>query len=104
MVTRQRPRSTRLLVVVLVSVSLAVITLDYRQGEGGPLAALGDAAKTAMAPLQRAMTNVTRPIGNFFSGLAHLPSLEARESAPARRDRRLRGEVAAGWAAAGAQR
>ena len=38
MVTRQRPRSTRLLVVVLVSVSLAVITLDYREGEDGPLA------------------------------------------------------------------
>ena len=32
-----RPRSTRLLVVVLVSLSLAVITLDYRQGEAGPL-------------------------------------------------------------------
>ena len=76
MVTRQRPRSTRLLVVVLVSVSLAVITLDYRQGDNGPLAGLGDAAKTAMAPLQRAVTNVTRPIGNFFSGLAHLSSLE----------------------------
>lgn len=63
--------------VVLVSISLAVITLDYRQGEGGPLATLGDTAKTAMAPLQRTMTNITRPIGNFFSGLAHLPSLEA---------------------------
>jgi rod shape-determining protein MreC len=74
-VTRQRPRSTRLLVVVLVAISLAVITLDYRQGDSGPLAGLGDAAKTAMAPMQRAVTNVTRPIGNFFTGLAHLSSL-----------------------------
>jgi rod shape-determining protein MreC len=74
-VTRQRPRSTRLLVVALVSISLAVITLDYRQGETGPLAGVGSAAKAFMAPLQRVVTTVTEPIGDFFSGLAHLPSL-----------------------------
>ena len=74
MVTRQRPRATRLLVVVLVSISLAVITLDYRQ-QDGPLSALGASTKAAMAPMQRAVTNVTRPVGDFFSGLAHLPSL-----------------------------
>ena len=76
MVTRQRPRSTRLLVVVLVSVSLAVITLDYRQGSSGPLAGLGRGALAAMAPLQKAVSTVTRPVGNFFSGLTRLPSLE----------------------------
>jgi len=75
-VTRQRPRSTRLLVVVLVSISLAVITLDYRQGNSGPLAGLGRGALAAMAPLQKAVSTVTRPIGNFFSGLTRLPSLE----------------------------
>lgn len=61
--------------VVLVSISLAVITLDYRQGQSGPLAGLGRTARAGMAPLQEAVTTVTRPIGNFFSGLAHLPSL-----------------------------
>jgi rod shape-determining protein MreC len=75
-VSRQHPRSTRLLVVVLVSISLAVITLDYREGENGPLAGLGRTALAAMAPLQQAVTTVIRPIGDFFSGLAHLPSLE----------------------------
>jgi rod shape-determining protein MreC len=76
-VATPRPRSTRLLVVVLVSLSLAVITLDYRQGETGPLAGAGRAARAALAPLQEAVTTVTRPIGNFFSGLGHLPSLES---------------------------
>jgi rod shape-determining protein MreC len=95
-VTRQRPRSTRLLVVVLVSASLAVITLDYRQGEGGPLAALGDTAKTAMAPLQRATTSVTRPIGNFFSGLAHLPSLETENQRQREEIAALKAEIAGG--------
>ncbi|MDQ3210904.1 MAG: hypothetical protein M3Q20_06915, partial [Actinomycetota bacterium] len=75
MAIRRRPRSTRLLVVTLVSISLAVITLDYRQRDSGPLAIAGDAAKTFMAPLQEAVTTVTQPIGAFFSGLAHLPSL-----------------------------
>lgn len=76
MVTRPRPRSTRLLLVVLVSLSLAIITIDSKQGEDGFLAATGRKAVQLMAPLQRAMTRVTEPIGNFFSGLAHLPSLE----------------------------
>jgi rod shape-determining protein MreC len=84
------------LVVILVSASLAVITLDYREGEGGPLASLGDAAKSAMAPLQRATTNITRPIGNFFSGLAHLPSLEAENQAQREENAALRAQVAVG--------
>lgn len=79
MVTRPRRKSTRLLVVALVSVSLGVITLDYRQGQDGPLASAGRTVQSAMAPLQRAVTTVTRPIGDFFSGLVNLPSL-AREN------------------------
>jgi rod shape-determining protein MreC len=78
---RHRPRSARLLVVLLVSASLAVITLDYRQGEAGPLAGLGRAAQAAMAPLQRAATAVIRPVEDFFSALAHLPTLEAQNRA-----------------------
>jgi rod shape-determining protein MreC len=70
-----------LLVVLLVSASLAVITLDYRQGEEGPLAGLGRAAQAAMAPLQRAATAVIRPVEDFFSALAHLPTLEAQNRA-----------------------
>ncbi len=64
------------MVVVLVSISLAVITLDYREGQDGPLAGVGRIALAAMAPLQQAVTTVTRPIGDFFTGLVHLPSLE----------------------------
>lgn len=85
MVTRHRPRSARLLVVVLVSVSLAVITLDYREGQAGPLAGLGRTALAIMAPLQKAVSTVTRPIGDFFTGLVHLPSLE-NENQQLRRD------------------
>jgi rod shape-determining protein MreC len=76
-VPRGRPRSARFLVLGLVSLSLLIITIDYREGPDGPLARAGAAAHAAMAPLQNAVTSVTRPIGNFFSGLVKLPSLEA---------------------------
>jgi rod shape-determining protein MreC len=72
---RSRARSTRLLVVTLVSISLVTITVDYRQGDQGPLSSLGDAALTVISPLQAAVSRVTHPIGNFFSTLFRLPSI-----------------------------
>ena len=59
---------------VLVAVSMGVISLDYRQPQNGPLASAGRVMSGAMAPLQRAVTAVTRPVGNFFIALAHLPT------------------------------
>ena len=73
---------------MLVSISLAVITLDYRQGPEGPLAGLGRTSISLMAPLQHAVTSITRPIGNFFVSVAHLPSLASEND-------RLRKELAA---------
>ena len=40
MALRNRARSTRVLVVTLVSASLVTITVDYRQGDSGPLDAV----------------------------------------------------------------
>lgn len=86
MVVRPKPRSTRLLVVVLISLSLATITLDSKQGDSGPLAGIGRLALEVMAPMQRAVTTTFRPVSDFFTGLAHLPSLEAE-------NQRLRNEL-----------
>jgi rod shape-determining protein MreC len=72
---RTRARSTRLLVVALVSISLVTITVDYREGNDGPLASLGDAALAVISPLQEVVSKVTHPIGNFFSTLVRLPSI-----------------------------
>ena len=78
MAIRQRTRSARLLVVTLVAISLAIITVDYRAGEEGPLAAAGRFASSALAPMQRAVSNVVQPVSNFFGSLGELPSLSAR--------------------------
>ena len=75
MALRSRARSTRLLVVALVSISLVTITVDYREGTNGPLASLGDGALAVVSPLQEAVSKVTHPIGNFFSTLFRLPSI-----------------------------
>jgi rod shape-determining protein MreC len=72
---RQRTRSARLLVVILVAASLAIITVDYRGGEEGPLDAAGRAISSALAPMQRAVSGVVEPISDFFGSLAELPSL-----------------------------
>jgi rod shape-determining protein MreC len=72
---RQRTRSARLLVVTLVAASLAIITVDFRAGDEGPLAAAGRVTSSAIAPMQRAVSNVVQPISTFFSSLAELPSL-----------------------------
>jgi len=72
---RSRARSTRLLVVALVAVSLVTITIDYRDGDDGPLASMGNAALTVISPLQEVVSKVTHPIGNFFSTLFRLPSI-----------------------------
>lgn len=75
MALRNRARSTRLLVVALVSASLITITVDYREGDSGPLSAAGDAALALVSPLQEAVSRVTDPIGNFLSTLVHLPAI-----------------------------
>jgi rod shape-determining protein MreC len=82
--------------VVFIALSLATITLDSKQGESGPLAGLGRTALEVMAPMQRAVTNGFRPISDFFTGLAHLPSLEAD-------NQQLRNELATARAQVGVQ-
>jgi rod shape-determining protein MreC len=72
-----RPRTTRLLVVSLVMLSLLTITVDYRGGQAGPLETMGKGALSVVGALQGAVSRVSRPIGNFFSGLAHVGSLRA---------------------------
>jgi rod shape-determining protein MreC len=75
-----RGRSTRLLMVTLVSISLITITVDYRAGSSGPLEGAGKAALTVITPMQEAVSKITRPVGDFLSSIGHLPSLESQNS------------------------
>ena len=77
MALSRRVRSTRLLVITLVLASLVTITLDYRGGQSGPLELAGRGALNVIGPMQQAVARVVHPIGAFFSGLAHIASLES---------------------------
>lgn len=77
MADRRRGRS---LLAVLVLVALVLVTVDYRQGEGGALAALQRGALTAFGPVQEGFAAVVRPVGVFFSGIGELSSLRDANS------------------------
>lgn len=81
MATYQRPRSTRLLVLALLVTSLVTITVDFRSGERGPLAAIGRVGAGVVAPLQEGVTAMVRPIGGFFSTLFRAGSLKEQNAA-----------------------
>lgn len=65
---------------VLVLVSLVLITVDYRQGDSGPVAMVQRGAVTLFAPLQEGFDATVRPIGGFVTGLAQLPSLKEQNA------------------------
>jgi rod shape-determining protein MreC len=76
-----------MLVITLITASLVTITIDYKQGSSGPLAAAGRAALSVIAPMQDAVSKAFRPVSHFFSSLAQLPSIRSDRD-------RLRAEVA----------
>lgn len=80
-------RRGRLLLLVFLALSILVITLDFRGGSGGPLERAKEITEAIVAPIQRGLTSITRPIGNFFSAIADLADL--RDT-----NRRLESEVA----------
>ena len=72
---RRRPGRGRLLLLVFLALSILVITLDFRQGSGGPLDRAKDISAAIVRPIQRGFTAVFRPVGNFFSAITELSEL-----------------------------
>lgn len=68
-------RRSRTLVAVLAVAALALLTLDYRQGDSGLVAALQRTATAVLAPVQEGLADVVRPVGNFFEAIAELDEL-----------------------------
>jgi rod shape-determining protein MreC len=68
-------RRGRLVLVVFLALSILIITLDFRGGPGGPLERAQEITQAIVAPIQRGVAAVTRPIGNFFSAIGDLANL-----------------------------
>ena len=74
-----------MVVITLVTASLVVITVDYKGGSSGPLAEVGKAALSVVAPMQDGVSRAFHPVSHFFSALADLPSLKSQRDALQRR-------------------
>lgn len=93
MATYQRPRSTRVLVLALLVTSLVTITVDFRSGERGPLAAIGRFGAGVIAPLQEGVSAIVRPVGGFFSTLFRAGSLKEQNAALEAQLKELAGDI-----------
>ena len=69
-------RRTRVVLALLILTSFTLITVDYRAGDGSALRGLRTAAATVFGPVQRAVTNLVRPIGNALATLGDLGGLK----------------------------
>lgn len=69
-----RRRSPTLL-AVLVLICLVLLTMDYRQGRSGFVAAVQRGALTVFAPVQDGLATVLRPLGDVTGSVGDLLSL-----------------------------
>jgi rod shape-determining protein MreC len=83
----ERPRRARAVLALLLAASIVVITIDFRQRQGGPVDRLQRVAIAVFGPLQQGASAVVRPIGNLIGGVAEIGGLRSE-------NRRLRTEVA----------
>ena len=83
----ERPRRARTVLAVLLAAAIVVITIDFRQPDGGPTDRLQRLAITVFGPLQRGASAVVRPIGDLAGGVSELGGLHEE-------NRRLEAEVA----------
>ncbi len=72
---------------MLLAAAIVLITIDFRQPDGGPVDRLQRLAIAVFGPLQRGASAVVRPVGDLAGGVAELGGL--RED-----NRRLEAEVA----------
>jgi rod shape-determining protein MreC len=83
-------RRARLVLALLLLTAFTLITLDYRAGSGGPLRAVGNAV---FGPIERAVADVARPVGSFFSSLGNLSSYKSTNAKLRKDNQQLREQL-----------
>lgn len=78
------------MLAVLVLVSLVLITVDYRQGDGGWVAVVQRGAVTVFSPVQEGFAATVRPVGRFVGSVAQLGQLREENAALTEELERLR--------------
>jgi rod shape-determining protein MreC len=65
----------RVLLIVFLGLCVVIITLDFRQGENGPLDRARDVSAAVVDPIQRGFTALFRPVGDLVSSIGELGNL-----------------------------
>lgn len=78
------------MLAVLVLVSLVLLTVDYRQGGEGTVAALQRGVLVVFGPVQEGFAAAVRPVGGLFGSIADLGSLREENVALSEELQRLR--------------
>jgi rod shape-determining protein MreC len=100
---------------VLLAAAIVLITIDFRQPDGGPVDRLQRLAIAVFGPLQQGASAVVRPVGDLAGGVAELGGLRRDNRRPGGRGgpaarpgadlrRRARGEPAPAGALGMAER
>ena len=74
----RRPGRGRMLLLLCLALSITLITLDFRQNPNGFLARIKDVAVAVVAPVQRGLSSVTQPVGDFFTSIGDLANIRSR--------------------------
>jgi len=80
-----RANRSRVVLIVLVIVCVAVVTLYVRESDQGPLHKIQDVFLDIVSPISSGFAKLLRPIKDGFINLFHLPTL-SRENAELRRE------------------
>ena len=95
--SRSRPAVKRRIVAgVLVLLSLALITLSFRAGEGGPVAAIQDGGGTLLRPLQVGIERLVSPFRDLYGYTRGLVDAKEENERLRRQLQSLRQEAIAG--------
>jgi rod shape-determining protein MreC len=88
-----RRTSPRVTLVMLVLISATLLTLDYRGDARGWIGGLRDGARDIFAPVQGAIGDVLRPVGDFFSGAVNYGAAQQENENLQRQNGRLMREL-----------
>lgn len=86
-------RRTRAVLGVLLLVSLALITIDYRGGDNSPLRGLRGVGEAVFGPIERGAATVVRPVGNTFDTITGSPHAQRRIGRLERENQALREQL-----------
>jgi rod shape-determining protein MreC len=86
-------RRTRAVLGVLLLVSLAMITVDYRGGDDSPLSALRGFGEAIFGPIEEGATAVVHPIAGTFHTFTGAPGAHRRITRLERENSRLREQL-----------